>query len=236
MQHKKSIFLFSVLFCFQFNGFGQKKMSVLLFAIPQRTYLTNKWDKAIAPLAEKVPSYSVALGAMMQQGLSNRLSFNFGILFSYQAQKSRIYYAPNLSSQFGKTILGYFKIPLLVQYNFVNKRNYSFYLQAGPQLSLLLIEEGAIFNFVDILEAGGGYKPIVLDGVASLGVEFKIYKKIYYNFQVRIDHSLHNVNHLDYKIPNTSGQNGIYDLLGNPRSAEYNMSIGLLNGVSIKIK
>ena len=235
MLEKKLIILISIILCFHFNGFGQKSKHLLLFGIPQRTYLTNKLDKAIAPLAEKAPSYSVALGAMMRQGVSNRLSFNFGILFSYQAQKSKIYYS-NYDNHVGKTILGYFKIPLLAQYNFINKKNFTFFIQGGLQCCFLFIEEGAIFNFRDIIEAGGAYKSFVLDGVGSLGVEFKLYKRVFYNFQMRIDHSLHNVNHLDYKATYTYGSFNIRDLLGNPISKEYNMTIGLVNGICIKIK
>ncbi len=232
---KRNYLLFYCLLFFSIGCFGQKKAHIIIIGMPQRTFLTNKWDLEAKPLLRKVPSYSIAVGIMMRQEIKGRWYFNYGFIYSYQAQKLKMYFA-SLNGHKGKTVLSYLKLPLLFQYNLINRENSSFFIQVGPQVSMLVIEEGAIVKLTDIVEAGGGYKKFVLDGVISLGAEVKIRKNLFYNLQLRFDHSLHYSNVTDYLNIDGEGAPLIKDVLGNPRSGEHNMTIGLLNGISIKIR
>lgn len=235
MRGKKLLFCLTYIMLFCAEVQGQKTMHVLLMEMPERTFLTNEWDKEARPLLRKTPSYSSAFGIMVRNQLKDRWHFNYGFLYSYQAQHFKMYFN-NLNGHVGKTILSYIKLPLLIQYNVINGKNSSVFIQAGPQMSVLVIEEGAIVNHADIIEAGGGYKPIVFDGVVALGVEFKVYKNLYYNLQLRIDHSLNYVDNLSYQEISKTGTKNVRDVLGNPRSKEYNMTLGLLNALSFKVR
>jgi hypothetical protein len=236
MKARKSFFLFYALL-FATNLYGQKKFNVITLAMPERTFLINERDKEIAEasLLNKLPSYSTALGIILRHQIKGRSYFNYGLMYSYQGQKLNMNFS-NLNNHKGKTILSYLKIPMLVQYNFLNKENFSMFIQAGPQISLLIIEEGAIVKGTDIVEVGGGYRPVVLDGVASIGMECKIWKNLFYILQLRFDHSLHYVNNTSYKNIDGAGPHYIYDALSKPWAGEHNMTIGLLNGVSFKVR
>ena len=235
MKKVKGLLCFIFALGFQINSYSQKKVEVLIFGMPERTYLTNKWDNEVAVIAKKIPSYSVALGVMLGQELGNNVRINYGFLYSYQAQKNSFFYVKN-PNYIGRTILSYLKIPVLIQYNYWKEGNKTFFIQAGPQVSLLVIEKGIIFNNLSVTEAGGGYKSLVLDGVVALGMEIKIKKNFFYSLQIRADHSLHNVGNLSYESLNENGTAPIYDLQGRPRSREYNRTIGVLNGVCFKIE
>jgi hypothetical protein len=227
-------FLFCILFL-SVKVCGQKKMHVIVLGMPERTFLTNTWDKEARPLLRKMPSYSMAPCVMVRHEIKKRWHLNYGILYSYQAQKFKMYFN-SLNGHEGKTILTYLKIPLLLQFNLMNRETTSLFIQVGPQASFLVTEEGTIVNYADIVEAGGAYKYFVMDGVVSLGGEIKICKNLYYNLQLKFDHSLYHVNNVSYEDLSKAGTRRIRDVLGHPRSGEYNMSIGLLNGISFKIR
>ena len=225
------ILCFALFFCKEL--YAQKQMHIIVSEMFTRTFLLNKWDHDATPILKKLPSYYTCPSIIIRQELKKRWHLNYGILYSVQAQKHII--VP--IDQPGKTVLTYIKLPLLLQYNILNKPNASVFLQAGPQVSLLVIEEGSIVIYPkEAYEVGGAYKPVVLDGVIAFGGEIKLYKNFFYNIQLRFDHSLHNVNNLSYGNISTAGTVAIKDVLNNPRSAEYNMTIGLSNGISLKIR
>ena len=69
---KKNYLLFYCLLFFSIGCFGQKKAHIIIIGMPQRTFLTNKWDLEAKPLLRKVPSYSIAVGIMMRQEIKGR--------------------------------------------------------------------------------------------------------------------------------------------------------------------
>ena len=236
MIRNKQLLCLCFALIFSVEVYGQKKKNVIIAGMPERTFLINKWDKENRPLLRKTPSYSTSPSITIRQQLRNRWYLNYGISYSYQAQHYEIAFGADGPGHKDRTILSYMKFPLLIQYNFINRDNFSFFLQAGPQVGFLFVEEGAIINVKDIIEVGGAYKPIVFEGVLSSGIEIKLGKNIYYNLQLRFDHSFNNVTKLSYEDVSVNGAVKIHDVYGRPRSKEYNMTIGLLNGISIKIK
>ena len=234
MKRSKFQFIFCLTLFFCKGLYAQKQLNVIVSEMFERTYLLNKWDREATPILKKLPSYYYTCPSiMLRQELKNRWQLNYGLLYSIQAQKHIIIPI----NQPGKTVLTYIKVPLLLQYNIINKSTGSLFFQAGPQVSFLVIEEGSIvISPHEAYEVGGAYKPVVLDGVLSFGGEIKLYKNFYYNLQLRFDHSLHNVNNLSYGNITTAGTVPITDVLNNPRSAEYNMTIGLVSGISLKIR
>jgi hypothetical protein len=245
---RKKIFLLLFVLCVVLEINAQKAMSVIVFDMGQHCSMINKNERQYRSLIKTKRSVNNAMGILVRQQIRSRFHINYGIYYSFQTKKYEVIFEnTNIS---GTINVSYLKLPFLLQYNFVNKERVNFFITAGPQIDFLMVEDGAIPAYtIDkdsngnlfmstfyLLEVGGGYKPIVIDGVCSIGTEFRLYKNLFYNLQVRFDHSFYDVENKSYKFIDPDFKFNPYKDLDNSKGPTYNMTIGIAGAFSLKIR
>ncbi len=236
--------LFSPLF-----SVAQKETSIITFGIVQNAFLRNTQEVKYKSLIKDRVSINMAAGILIRKELKNRLYFNYGLYYSLHTRRYKVAYLYS-SGINENTNLSYLKLPLLVQYNIINKPNYKLFTTIGPQLCFLIVEDGALPHYLiaydtsntpymtvfDQKETGGGYKPFIVEGALSIGSELKLTKKIHLAFHLRIDRSFHNVEKKSYQFIRYEDSYDLYNTFSDPRQVTRTMTIGALTGIVYKIR
>jgi hypothetical protein len=247
-------FLFFLLMVISIESSGQKGTYITPVGITQRTVIYNRQEQQYKYLHENLPSYAAAYGLSIRHTFTSKISIEYGLFGSKQEQHYKIHaYAngPIYGDGDGRKRLIYIKIPVLFRGNILAKTNTNLFFTVGPQLSMLLSEDGGIPIYVgrtpgiasDTLiaysasEADGGYRTFTLDGVGSIGWEIKVYRDVYFQTQFRIDYSLTDVENKSYSTAvGKSSFPDAYYLFSRERPSTHNITAGLLFGLSFKIR
>jgi hypothetical protein len=245
---RKGTLLLLFILCSVLKINAQRSMSVMIFDMGQHASMINKNERQYRSMIKIKRSVNNVVGVLVRQQLKARFHINYGVYYSYQTKKYEVLFQNGHS--LGAINVSYLKLPFLLQYNFVDRENVNFFITAGPQIDFLMVEDGAIPAYtIDkdsdgnqfmstyyLLEVGGGYKPIVIDGACTIGTEFRLYKKLFYNLQVRFDHSFYDVENKSYDFIDKDIKFNIYKDLDNSKGPTYNMTIGIAGGFSLKIR
>ncbi len=145
----------------------------------------------------------------------------------------------------------YVKIPLLLRVDLVSRPGNIVFLGAGPQLSVLLAEDGVIPVYAgpekgvagdslviyDYAEAAGAYNHFTMDVAGSMGWRARLYKKLFFLVQFRVECSLTDIENKSYSvISNNSLLEEVYYLYSKERPATHSIAYGAGIGLSYKFR
>jgi hypothetical protein len=245
-------FLFFLLVLISIKSYGQKGTYITPVAIAQRTMIVNRQEQQYKGIHRNFPSYAAAYGISIFHFFTPRVGIDFSLLGSKQEQRYEIYhYAGGPRIGYGSKRLVYIKIPVLFRGDLIAKKNHRLFFTLGPQLSLLLSEDGGVPIYegkaigiasdtlvsFDAQEGSGAYHALTLDGAGSIGWELKIYRDVHFRTQFRADYSLTDSENKSYTIifGNTVRHDAYYSF-STKRPPTHNVSIGISFGLSFKIR
>lgn len=232
-----------------YPAMAQKNFSISVFGLPQRTYIYNKLeynDKLLADYSnipgttrkfDKYPSYTIALGLMIQHQYTKHFAFNYGFIWSPIAQSYRLNTEIYGNYFSGRIRLSYLKLPLMVQVNFLTRKKLNLNFAAGPQLSMLLTEDGALpiydaeFKSFDVADAGSVYKDFTFDLAASSGMECKLKNKLSLISSFRADISINDTENKNFKEFYLTNTVYVFDQDDVSRPPTHNITLGLMVGL-----
>jgi hypothetical protein len=247
-------FLFFLLIIISVESSGQKGTYITPVGMVQRTMIFNKQEQQYKGIHKNIASYGATYGISIFHSFTSRVGIEYSLLGSKQVQRYKIYhYAGGPLYGEGSKRLVYIKIPVLFRGELIAKKNNKLFFTIGPQVSILLSEDGGVpiyqgykigvpsdtLSSYDPQESGGAYHSLTLDAVGSIGWELKLYRDVYFRTQFRVDYSLTDVENKSYSIMysygNVVAQNAYY-LFSKDRPPTHNISLGLLFGLSFKIR
>lgn len=202
-MYKNSGCIFLLLFSLSLSA--QNDLYLSFFGTFQRTSIYNKLERSSdflqyhefisSGLEYKFkPTYGGGMGIYLRKKLKNRFDIGSGALYCSHQQKYYFYSASVDYISNGRIRLEYLKVPLFVSYNFIQKERFKMFLAAGPQISMLLSEDGGLvefqptFKWVAFLYTGSKYREFCLDGIAFMGAEIFLRKDLFFFSQFRFDY------------------------------------------------
>ncbi len=251
---QKGLIIFLVFF--SFTGHAQKGLYITLYGLPQMSMMYNKYDSQKNRQAEiglyngsrliiKPFTFTSGAGFLLKNSLSKHVLFCYGLQFSQFLQKYKIARDSfNMVYREGKIRLAYLNIPILVQYNVILKPKYLLSISVGPQISMLVSEKGAVpvygdsFENFDLIDAGSMYKEFSFDGVAMAGIERVIYKGVFLCINGKASYGFNDMEQKKYQEVsiNNNKTYSAFTFQGVKRTATHPVVIGLLVGLTVKIK
>ncbi len=235
-------------------AFGQKSTYLSIYGMEQRTFMYNSMEKNHADLSQysynstivgefrKFPTYSLAAGFLFKREINKYFLFCYGFQYAPVHQSWDIYAAFKQQYIPGKFLLTYLKMPVLIQYNYLVRNNYTLFVSGGPQLSMLLTAQGAVPSYgsdhhFDLIDPGSVYRDFTFDGVFATGGELKISKNTALFLQAKLDYSFTNAEKKKfYELQGYSGYNIFQYLDGKVRPPTHNIAAGVCLGLTFKIK
>jgi hypothetical protein len=246
--------LLFLLITISIESLGQRSTYLTPIGMFQHTMIYNKQEQQYKSIHKNSPSYAAAYGISIFHPFTSRLGIEYSLLGSKQVQHYKIYhYSDGPLYGEGSKRLIYIKIPILFRGDLLAKTNNKLFFTVGPQVSILLSEDGGVpiyqgrktgvpgdtLSNYDPQESSGAYHSLTLDAVGSVGWELKLYRDVYFRTQLRADYSLTDIENKSYAIiysyTNVVAQNAYY-LFSKDRPPTHNISLGLLFGLSFKIR
>lgn len=171
---------------------AQKNITVSLFGMPERTYMhgSSPYDNVLAngqayfPEESKIqrkPSYSYTLGFLCKKDLSPGVTIGWGFQYAPAEQKYKTI-LPGINKNIESSIrLKYVKLPVYVQYNYWVRKKQKLFIATGPQLHILIAENGEIPVYIlkdrapvfDLIDPGGAYRNFAVGGLFTTGIQFE---------------------------------------------------------------
>jgi hypothetical protein len=242
-----SLFVLSGALCY-----AQKGKFLTLSIVPQQTWMFNKEESQHNGVIRNLASYTTAYELVFSQNLNRWAGIQYGFCASRIEQKYEIYNFPNAVAPAlkGKKGVLYLKVPVSFTTNYSVGPKSVLFLSGGPQLSVLISEEGVtpfytgpivgvasdtLVDF-DFYESSGAYRKLTLDLCGSLGWRTKIYKSIYFQFQIKGEYSLTDSENKKYDSVNNWFRSDVYYSYSKERPATHTIALGVGVGVSVKIR
>lgn len=245
------------LFCTR--SFAQKGFNIGIRYMVQKSYLFNDNDKNEGPALDKESTWSYLSGGLaLGYGFSEHVGLELDVLRSRQGQKytgtnpssgSADAYSAQVAVQEmangetgpnayqAKAELNFTQLPLLLKLSTSQKRNLNFNFVVGPQLNIL---NNAVYelNGEDVELPGTGieptdaYKKTTIDGIAGVGIGYKLSTHWAVSGQVRFDYGFQDVEKKDvmYSSSGTS-----MDYYGSGRASTHNGATQLMVGFNYQL-
>lgn len=223
--------------------------------LPSYTGLYNASDKDFETMdtlsgrqyLRQPASFTIGLGLDIGYKFNDNWALDINLNYTTTRQ-DYLYRRDNGSFQGLERELTMLKIPLLLTYSFKRTDKGSFWVQAGPQATLLLnaneLIGGSDFNTIteSTVASDEKYTSFTISGVAGAGYEFKISDALTLNTGLRIDMSVVDIENKNLEIVQTTrgvGANSnetrtvnYYETYyGAGRGKTFNYSVGFVIGV-----
>ncbi len=247
----RKVILFLVLILCGLELWAQKSSFVALSVFAQKTMMYNRQERT--GVVKNFPSYAPYYEIMISQKTESRWVVSYGLALNLQDQRFSIYSNDDRLNQMikSKKRVLYMKVPVLVGYEVLSGPKSSLVCMAGPQLGVLLAEDGIIPlyykvqnpgggeppNYFNIVEAAGAYRKFTFDVAGALVWRIKVYKNVYWQFQCRADYTLTDIENKSFDILTGDwfGENGFL-LYNKDRPATHGIAIGVGAGISYKFR
>jgi hypothetical protein len=234
-----------LLFSLPFVLYSQDTLSVGVYSIGQRSFLYNRAEapgnnflelsSGFVKTIQKVPTYNHGFGIIFKRRVFPRTLVCYGFQYIPVEQSYKLISAEDIVYP-GRIRLRYLSGPLLIQYNYIQRQKFSAYFSAGPQLSMLVFETGAIpyyyFN-LDLVDAGSAYHNFTFDGIGLAGCTFKLSNKLSLDLLSRFLFGFTNPENRNYIDAYATGSRYLFKPLDNStRPATHTILIGAGFGIN----
>lgn len=171
---------------------AQKGFSVSVKGTPQFSWIQNSDDNDNSAVDIK-PTFGVNFGVGAGYNFTKDMGVALDVIYSMQGRQ---YEAGPLEF---KQKVDYLKVPLMFTYNTNSEKTVSFVGKIGPQLGILMsssLQDGDGDKLVD--DMNDQYETISFGGVANLGAQFRLDKKLFLTAGARFDFDFTNAENEDY--------------------------------------
>lgn len=164
--------------------FAQNQISIGFDLIPQITSIVGENDFIDSQTDYRKADYNIGLGLTFDYFFTEQISINSGIRYNPQGIKKEKVTIDPYGERFFQSDIGYLRIPLNATY-YLNKTNdLRIKIAAGMGFNYLLHVTdnlGDVINFVNTIlkEPEDRYNKIVIDAVASIGLDYNLTNKMY---------------------------------------------------------
>lgn len=219
----------------------------------QRTMMYNQEEREHKTIIRNLPTYAPSYGFTFAQNFNSWLGIDFGFFVSRQEQNFKIFAKASdpMPVLEGRKRLLYVKMPVFARVTLLSRPKNLFYFSGGPQLSVLMSEDGIIPIYMsdtarvatdtlsgfDISEAAGAYKRLNFEVGGMVGWQTKLYKNIFLLFVFRADYSLTDIENKSYSsLYYDKILKDIYHVYSSKRPATHNIAFGAGIGLCVKIR
>ena len=222
----KVVLITSAIFISFNKADAQKGLQLGFEANPQASYLLNKADMDSKLYTGKT-AINGHFGVTGQYGITEKVGIGLNVLYSFQGDKYEWKDEERLKS------LQYLKIPLMLTLNLPMGDKMVFVGKIGPQLSIL--SDARLYDGDRKIESShykGAFVSTDFGGMISAGIGYKLNDNFTIDGAVRGDVGFVDAEDNDF----TKNIHNPSDLItpspaSSPRSATYNMTVGLTFGV-----
>lgn len=235
---------------------AQKEVSYLLFGMPQRTFMYGKPDtknSAIIAMTyhpddtrdiTKKKSYNFAAGFFIIKPFSKRIALRMGFILASHEQKYSVYRIYQQAYVEDAIRLKYCKFPICFQYNYLVIKKLCLFSALGPELNMLIAENGSIpvfgvnkyFPGFDLVDPGGAYRNFTLGGMIQMGSEIRLDDRISFVLAGLMDATFTPVERKSFVHMNHGYINKIFADPNVTIRTKNNIAMGVLVGLMFKIR